>query len=144
MMERSFGAIIFRKEEDYLYLLLHYPSQNNNSYFEFAKGHPEQGEEIINTVKREVKEETAIDDLNFVPGFKERITYFYIRDGERVLKEVTFFLAETKKKDITISHEHIGYKFLPFKEAYETVKFKNSKEVLKKAHNKLTTTPSLF
>ncbi len=65
MMERSFGAIIFRKEEDYLYLLLHYPSQNNNSYFEFAK-ESSRTRKIINTVKRRL-EETAMINLQFCP-----------------------------------------------------------------------------
>ncbi len=146
-MEQSFGAVIFRKDKGkVLYLLLHYPSLSEKSeeYFDFAKGHPEEGESMESTVLREVEEETGIEDLVFVPGFKQRITYFYVREGKRIFKAVTFFLAKTKKKEITLSHEHKGYKWLSFEEAQETLKFKNSKNVLEKAHPFASKVNSLF
>ncbi len=131
--DESFGAVIFRKEnEDILYLLLHYPPGDN--YFGFSKGHSEEGEKVKETVIREVEEETGIDDLRFLPGFKEIITYSYKKEGEEILKTVTYFLAETKKKEITLSSEHDGYNWLGFKEALNVLTFQNAKEVLQKAH----------
>jgi len=83
--EISAGAIIFRQVDNKpLYLLLHYPAMNHRSsrdFWDFPKGHIEPNESIVQTIRREVKEETAIDDLVFIRGYKETIKYFlFIRD----------------------------------------------------------------
>jgi len=154
--ERSAGAIIFRKEiflekkDKIYYLLLHYPS----GHWDFVKGHIEKGESERETAKREIKEETGIKDVKFIPGFIEKINYFFYRNLNDqkepplsfnqnnkvlVLKEVVFYLAETKEKKVEISFEHIGYKWLEYKEAIKKVTFKNAREVLKKANEFLKT-----
>ena len=69
-----------------------------------------------------------------MPGFKEWIKYFYKREGKNIFKVVTFFLAETKTKEVKISWEHQGYKWADFEEALKLLKFKNSQEILKKAN----------
>jgi len=148
-IEKSAGAVVFRKEpqkkiKDFqrgenkkiYYLLLQYPSSAKapREYWDFPKGHIEKGEKLEETVKREVKEETGIGDIKFVEGFKEWIKYFFKFKGKNVLKIVTFFLVETKIKEIKTSFEHIGYKWLPYKEALSQLTFKNAKEILKKAN----------
>lgn len=130
MIEKSAGAVVFRREDDEIYyLLLHYQS----GHWDFPKGNIEKGEKIEETVRREVKEETGIEDLKFIEGFKENIKYFYKLKGENIFKIVTFLLAETKTKKIKISWEHIGYKWLPYEEALKQLTFENAKEILKKA-----------
>ncbi|KKP93124.1 MAG: NUDIX hydrolase [Parcubacteria group bacterium GW2011_GWA1_36_12] len=60
------------------------------------------------------------------------------RKGEKpawIFKLVTFFVAETKTKDIKLSPEHIGYLWLPYEEALKKITYKNSKELLKKANS---------
>jgi 8-oxo-dGTP pyrophosphatase MutT (NUDIX family) len=69
-----------------------------------------------------------------LPGFKETIKYFFKFQGKNILKFVTFFLAETKEKNVQISFEHIGYEWLSFEEAMERLTFQNAKEILKKAN----------
>jgi 8-oxo-dGTP pyrophosphatase MutT (NUDIX family) len=136
-VEKSAGAIIFRKENNKIYyLLLHYPSGSRSSrdYWDFPKGHIEKGEKIEETVKREVFEETGLKDIKILPGFKETIKYFFKFEGKNILKFVTFFLAETKEKNVQISFEHIGYEWLPFEEAMERLTFQNAKEILNKAN----------
>lgn len=140
-VEKSAGAIIFHKENNKIYyLLLHYQS----GHWDFPKGNIEKGEKIEETAKREVKEETGIEDIKFIEGFKEWIKYFYKRTppkfgkreaGKTVFKIVTFLLAETKEKKVKISWEHQGYKWLPYEEALEQLTFKNAKEILKKAND---------
>jgi 8-oxo-dGTP pyrophosphatase MutT (NUDIX family) len=139
-VEKSAGAIIFEKEgERPLFLLLHYPSgsRKQKDYWDLPKGHIEKGEEPEDTVKREVREETGLNDIEFLEGFKETIKYFFKWENENILKFVTFYLAKTKKKEIEISGEHIGYKWLPYSEALGQLTFKNAKEVLKKANEYL-------
>lgn len=128
--EKSAGAIVFRRENKKIYyLLLHYQW----GHWDFPKGNIEKGEKLEDTAQREVKEETGIKDLKFISGFKEWFKYFYKFKGENIFKIVTFFLAETKTKEIKISFEHIGSKWLPYKEAMGQLTFQSAKNVLKKA-----------
>lgn len=148
--EKSAGAIIFRTENGAPhYLLLHYPAINRKGgHWEFAKGHIEDGEDYEKTVKREVAEETGLEDIKIIPGFKEHIKYFFkqkprlpagrqktAEKSSWIFKLVTFFIAETKTKDIKLSPEHIGYVWLPYEEALKKITYKNSKELLKKVNN---------
>ncbi len=137
-VERSAGAVIFkRKNGKIFYLLLHYPGVSHRAkkdYWDFPKGHIEKGEKEIETVKREVFEETGLKNIKILDGFKETIKYFFKFEGKTILKFVTFYLAETKEKEVKISFEHTGYEWLPFEKAVERLSFKNAKEILKKAH----------
>ncbi len=133
--ESSCGAVIFRNEgTQRLYLLLHYEA----GHWEFVKGKREKGEEEKDTVVRETREETGITDLKFIDGFRERIEYFYRREGQTIHKEVVFFLAETKARDIKISFEHIGFDWLPYDEAMKKLTFENARSVLRKAEEFLS------
>ncbi len=141
-IEKSAGAVIFRREgEKFLYLLLHYPSGSRtpgSDYWDFPKGHIEKGERLEDTARREIREETGLDDIEFIDGFKETIRYFFKNRGENILKFSTFLLSETKRKEIKISSEHIGYKWLSYQQAIKEMKFKNAKEVLRKANEFLS------
>lgn len=138
---RSAGAIIFYKEEGKIYyLLLNYSPIGNTekTYWGFAKGRIEKGEKEIDTIKREIEEETGINDLKFVDGFKEVEKYFFKIKGETIFKTVYFLLAETKTKEIKLSFEHLDYKWLLFDEAIDQLTFKNAKEFLKKVDDFLS------
>lgn len=141
-IEHSAGSIIFRKDKEgkRYYLLLNYPTRarSKSEYWDLPKGHIEQGESSLDTVKREVFEETGISGINFVEGFKETIKYFFRVEEKNIFKTVVFYLAETKKEKIVISEEHKGFKWLPFKEALNQLTFKNAKDVLKKAEKYLS------
>jgi len=141
LIEKSAGAVIFRRQPvrrpseggKIYYLLLHYQS----GHWDFPKGNIEKGEKLEETVKREVNEEAGIAEIRFLQGFKETIKYFYKLKGKNIFKIVTFFLAETKTKEVKISWEHIGFKWLPYQEALEQLTFKNAKDILKKADNQM-------
>lgn len=134
--EKSAGAIIFHKNKEVKYLLLHYPSgaKAPKEYWDLPKGHIEKGEKEIDTVKREVKEETGLENIEIIGGFKEWIKYFFKFKGKTIFKIVTFYLARTKTKNVKISGEHIGYKWLPYEEALEQLTFQNAKDILKKSN----------
>ncbi len=140
-IEKSAGAVIFRKEEGKpFFLLLHYRSliQSSREYWDLPKGHVEKGEKTEETARREVMEETGLNGIEIVGGFKEWIKYFFKFEGKNIIKFVTFYLAETKIKEIKISGEHLGYQWLTYKEALEKLTFKNAKEIIKKANNFLS------
>jgi len=140
-VEKSAGAVIFRKESDKpFFLLLHYPSSAKapKDYWDFPKGHIEKGENEIETARREVEEETGLKDIEFIEGFKETIKYFFKFEGKNILKFVTFYLAETKTKNVRVSFEHLGYEWLPYEKALKKLTYKNAKEILKKANDYLS------
>ena len=132
--ERSAGAVVFRKENNKtLFLLLWYTA----GHWDFPKGNIEKKETEIETVRREVFEETGITDLEFIFGFREVIRYHYFKEGRRVRKEVIFYLAKTNQKEVRLSYEHKGFAWLPYEEAYKKITYQSSKDVLRKAYEYL-------
>ncbi|MGD8300542.1 MAG: bis(5'-nucleosyl)-tetraphosphatase [Nitrosopumilaceae archaeon] len=135
--ETSAGIVLFRRENDkILFLLLHYPS----GHWDFVKGKMEKGETPHETAIRETKEETGITDVTFLDNFEEWIQYNFQYDGELVNKKVVFFLAETKSKDVEISHEHLDYTWMDYVTAMEKTTFDNAKTVLSKSYALLSKT----
>ncbi|MCI4432251.1 MAG: NUDIX domain-containing protein [Nitrosopumilus sp.] len=128
--ETSAGIVLFRNEDSkILFLLLHYPS----GHWDFVKGKMEKGESIHETAIRETREETGITDISFLDDFEEWIEYNFQFQGELVHKKVVFFLAETKTKDVLISHEHLDYTWMDYQTAMEKTTFDNAKSVLTKS-----------
>ena len=120
-----------------MYLLLHYPSsaKAKREYWDLAKGHIEKGEEEKDTVLREIQEETGLKDIRLFDGFREEIRYWFQLGGQKISKTVAFYLAQTKQGKVTISHEHVGFQWLPYKQAREKLTYQNAKQVLEKAHH---------
>jgi len=137
--ETSVGAVVFRGDGNRKYLLLHYEA----GHWDFPKGNVEKGETPENTALREIREETGIEDIAFIPGFDERIRYFYKREKKTIAKEVEFLLAETKSERVKLSSEHTGYEWLGYGEANERITFRNSKDILKKAESFLAKLESM-
>lgn len=134
--EKSAGAIIFHKDKETEFLLLHYPSSSKSKkeYWDFPKGHIEKGEKEIDTVRREVWEETGLGDIEIIDGFKEINEYFFKFGGKTIFKTVVFYLAKARTKEIRISGEHVGFKWLLFEKATGALTFENAKKILIKAN----------
>jgi 8-oxo-dGTP pyrophosphatase MutT (NUDIX family) len=133
--ERSAGAVVVLTiGEEPLFLLLHYPT----GHWDFPKGKIEDGELEIETAKREVLEETGINSLEIVPGFRHEVEYNYQRIKQTIHKQVIYFLAKTTNKSVTISDEHQGHVWLPYEKAQTKLTFANSRGVLKAAWSVLS------
>jgi 8-oxo-dGTP pyrophosphatase MutT (NUDIX family) len=140
--EKSCGAVVFFKNVQLEYLLLQYEA----GHWDFVKGNVEPNESETDTVLRELKEETGIVATQTIEGFRERIQYFYRRQGETIQKEVVFYLIQADTEKVELSFEHVGYAWLDYPDALERLTFKNAKDVLQKAHaflqaNGMTKTP---
>ncbi len=128
--ERSAGAAIFRRSGkgiEFL-LLLH-----TAGHWDFPKGNIEKGENEKQAARREIMEETGLNDVSFADGFRKEIKYFYKRDGKLIDKSVVYFLAETKGRHVTTSWEHKDHIWAPLEQALLLLNFSNSRETLKKA-----------
>ena len=133
--ERSAGAVVFYMEENSEpeYLLLHYSA----GHWDFPKGNIEVGENEIQTATREIREETCINDVEFLDGFRMKIEYKY-RHGKKVVrKEVVLYLARTRTRNVILSHEHIGFAWKKFDEAMQQLTYQNAKNLLSAAKEHL-------
>jgi 8-oxo-dGTP pyrophosphatase MutT (NUDIX family) len=108
--ERSAGVIPYQKNGDQglLYLVLHSATvRNPRAKWEFPKGGMESGESTRQTAAREFQEETGLVDWSFRDGFEKSLSYTYIRRGRKVVKTVTYYLAEVlDPSPLTRSAEH--------------------------------------
>lgn len=132
--ERSAGAVVFYLEgTEPEYLLLHYTA----SHWDFPKGNIELGENERQAAIREIREETGITDVEFLEGFRMKIDYRY-RHGRRLVeKEVVLFLARTRTRQVTLSHEHIGFAWRKFDDAMDQLTYRNAKNLLSAAKDYL-------
>jgi len=125
------------------FLLLYH----GRNYWNFPKGKLETAERSFHAAIREIKEETGLgrSDLTFSYYFKTNENfYFYRKIGEKkikVFKNITFYLAETRKKQIKISERkdgepHEGFAWFTFPEAIKVLtKNKDSQRILTQAYN---------
>jgi 8-oxo-dGTP pyrophosphatase MutT (NUDIX family) len=135
--ERSAGVVIYHQEKDQIkYLMLRYIP----GHWDFPRGHVEPGEDDEQTARREIKEETGIDGLEILPGFKEKISWFYRKKDEPKprFKEAVYFLARCSTLSVNLSPEHTAFKWLDFESARKQATFINARQVLDKANKFLT------
>lgn len=136
-IEKSVGAVIKyqtspSKIKDPEFLLL----RNRRGYWGFPQGHKEEGETEIQTLFREVYEETGIDSLNIL-SFIGRIKYsFFKGEGIKSRKEVSFYYATTNVRDITLSNEHDDFIWATFSEALTYLNRKQLKSIMIEGHEK--------
>ena len=132
--EVSAGIVLYNDDSEQVkFLVLKYPG----GHWDFVKGKMENSEEPKQTAIRETKEETGIIDVEFIDGFNEEISYtFYVKNKE-INKKVIFYLGKTKSTEIIISHEHLDFAWLNFKDAIERITYENAERVLTKANNLL-------
>jgi 8-oxo-dGTP pyrophosphatase MutT (NUDIX family) len=135
-LEQSIGAIIrygtSLENAESQFLLL----RNRRGFWGFPQGHKEKGETEIQTLIREVFEETGIVYL-YIQSYIGRIHYSYFRaDGMKSEKEVRFYFATTTTRNVTISKEHDGYKWVKFSDALCILDHRQLKSILVRGHRK--------
>jgi 8-oxo-dGTP pyrophosphatase MutT (NUDIX family) len=96
------------------------------------KGHPEPGESSMDAARREVREETGIEAE---PLEKlEDIRYWYSRDGERVLKIVSFFLFRYRAGRVADhDHEVEEARWIPLEDAPALLAYASERKVAETA-----------
>ena len=126
-METSCGVVLVNYGA---VLLLQYPQ----GHWDLPKGHVEADDSDRKaTMRRELAEETGIDDVSVLDGFEERTEYTFRHKGKRQSKEVYWYVAETETLDVNLSHEHRGYLWLDWDQALETITHDETRSVVRLA-----------
>lgn len=126
-METSCGVVLVNLGT---VLLLQYPQ----GHWDFPKGHVEDSDaDHFATTRRELAEETGIEDIDFVENFVQRSEYSYRHKGKKHTKQVYWYLAETERISVTLSHEHRGHMWLDWDQAEEQLTHDETKKILNNA-----------
>src|SRR3989344_4352259 len=88
----SAGGAVFRKNHNFREWLLIKPKGTKR--WQLPKGKIDRGEKSADTAVREIFEETGVRAQ--ILEKIEDIKYFFVQDGERIFKVVTFYLMESK------------------------------------------------
>lgn len=133
MFEKSCGAVVYTLRDGCpLYLLI----RNRSGHIGFPKGHVELGEDERATMKREIREETA---LRVEPDLRFREEYRYVL-WNVVHKTAVYSLAyfTDGQKVTTMANEIFGDWLVPYAEARELLSYDNDRAILDRAHAYLT------
>jgi 8-oxo-dGTP pyrophosphatase MutT (NUDIX family) len=135
--EFSSGGVVFRKSPGGPEVALASRRTKRGSLaWGLPKGIVEEGEEPSETAVREVEEETGL-----VAEIREPlgdISYWYVWNGVRVRKKVSFYLMEAVGGDVANhDHEMEEVRWFPLPEAGRKASFRGEQDVIRKAASAL-------
>jgi bis(5'-nucleosidyl)-tetraphosphatase len=135
-MKREFsaGVIVYHKDAGVRkYLLLQY-ARGAHNFWDLPKGHIEGAETKEQTALRELQEEAGLV-VKLDPGFEESLSYHFTdyKTKDTIHKTVYFFTGYSPEVEVTLSHEHVGYSWLPFDEALATLTYDSARQLMTKA-----------
>lgn len=137
--EKSVGGIIFRQEgEKTFFLLLQYRS----GQWDFLKGHTEAGESELETLRREIREESGITEIEILNAPRVCVRYFYRAWGNEkkeriekgkgtyIFKKVVYYPVKTAQTEIVLDYENKDSGWFSLGGSLKRLSNKDSKRVL--------------
>ena len=122
-LEKSCGDVIACRdgEQDRILLIRH----RNGGHWAFPKGHVEKDETEEQTARREILEETGLQDITLDTNFRY-VNTFSPKPG--VMKDVVYFAARTASSDVTVQQEEVlDYAWDTPEDALERVTYANDR-----------------
>ena len=125
--EFSAGGVVVRRMRGRAFIAV---VRVRDDVLALPKGHPEPGESSAEAAQREVREETGLD-ARLVEKLDD-IRYWYSRDGERVMKIVSFFLFRYRTGSIE-DHDHEVEEalWIPLEEATDRLAYRGERDMAK-------------
>lgn len=123
------GAMISRNSDSKVLLIKRAANVIEAGLWEYPAGRLHQFETFEDGLKREVKEEVGISNLEIVMPLR---TFTYMRGGneaENEVKGITFW-CRTDQNEVIISNEHAEFKWLDINEAINLVSHEGIKKDL--------------
>ena len=131
--EFSAGGVVVRRMEGRPFVAV---VRVRDAILALPKGHPDGHESAAAAARREVREETGLD-AELVEKLGD-IRYWYARDGDRVLKIVSFFLFRYRSGRLA-DHDHEVEEalWIPLEEAPARLAYRGEKDMAKAALSRL-------
>lgn len=131
--EFSVGGLVIRNLRGRLFVAV---VRVRDQILALPKGHPEEGESALEAAQREVREETG---LEATPVEKlGDVRYWYVRDGDRVLKIVSFFLFRYRSGRLEDHDDEVEEAlWIPLEEAPARLTYRGEKDMAKAALSRL-------
>ena len=134
--EKSCGAVIFRKDDDWNVLLIRHAKGRHIS---FPKGHVEPGETESQTAEREILEETGLR-VRVDRRFRAENRYNIRPDTQKL---VVIFAALTDQAVITPQPEEIAEAFwLPIEAAAARLTYERDRKIMRDAFDHIQRYPA--
>ncbi|XP_007895342.1 bis(5'-nucleosyl)-tetraphosphatase [asymmetrical] [Callorhinchus milii] len=147
MAVRACGFVIFRrftrgltsKSQDSSIEFLLLQTSYGEHHWTPPKGHVDPGEDDFQTALRETEEEAGLkaEEFHVLDGYKKVLTY----KVKEKPKTVIYWLAELKdyNTEVKLSHEHQAFQWLKVDEACKLAKYQDLQNLLKEAHQFIST-----
>jgi 8-oxo-dGTP pyrophosphatase MutT (NUDIX family) len=102
------------------------------------KGHPEDGESAADAALREVREEAGVES-RLVEKLGD-VRYWYMRDGRRIAKVVSFFLLQYVSGEVTEHDREVeDARWLALEDAARELTYKGERDMASRALSRLRT-----
>jgi len=126
--EHSWGIIPLRKNEDGRWQV--FLVQHRAGHWAMPKGHPEAGEEPLDTAKRELFEETGLHVEEMLSNGPFSESYMFRHAGKLIDKTVSYFLARVAGRETIDFDELASAKWVDLETAEEAATFKEGKRII--------------
>jgi dATP pyrophosphohydrolase len=119
-------VFVFIRNPKFMVLILKRVPEREG-HWQPISGGIEEGEKPIDTIKREITEETGIQELERIIDLKYSFIFKTLKHAKITKMREICFAAEIKReKPIKISNEHEEYKWCTEDEAKNLLKWKNN------------------
>jgi 8-oxo-dGTP pyrophosphatase MutT (NUDIX family) len=128
--EFSAGGLVIRRFDGEAYLAC--VRVKDGEVLALPKGHLEPGETASQAAVREVREETGIEAA--IVETLGPIEYWYVREGQRVLKSVEFFLLDYLSGSLADhDYEVWSAEWIPLDQASSRLRYRGEQDMAKTA-----------
>ena len=133
---KQIDSYIYRNTENGpIYLMLkRSPGKYYEHLWQGVAGKIEKGETAVQTVVRELKEETGKEPIKIFVA--DHIASFYNAKYNQIFM-VPIFGIEVEGSEVQLSEEHSEYKWVPFEDALNLLTWKGQKEGLRTVHDEV-------
>lgn len=127
-------AVIFRLKPTLEFLILHRVPEKGG-FWQNLSGGVEEGESLLNALKRELKEEVGIDKQ--IKRIIEDVYFYEWEQAGQKIKEWVFAVEVYPNTEVKLSEEHDEYRWCDAEEAKALLKWEDTKIAIDRTIQKL-------